>query len=142
MRLEVRILTPGSIFQNEEADELILITSTGQIGILSGHAPLITALDIGSILVRKQSNWNSLALIGGFALVQQNKVTILVNEAVSSSEVDKNEAEKTLSDTTNRLNQASSEKEKVEATLAFKRARARYQIVRMKKLSKYSIDRL
>lgn len=134
MRLEVRILTPGSIFQNEEADELILTTSTGQIGILNGHAPLITALDIGSMLIRQQSNWNSLALMGGFALVQQNKVTILVNEAVSASEVDKNEAEKTLRDTTNRLNQATSEKEKVEATLAFKRARARYQTVNMKKL--------
>ena len=136
MRLEVRILTPGRIFQNEEADELILSTSTGQIGILNGHAPLITALDIGSILIRLQSNWSSLALIGGFALVQENKVTILVNEAVSSSEVDKKEAEKTLREITTRLNQSVSEKEKVEATLAFKRARARYQIVSMRKLLK------
>lgn len=134
MRLEVRILTPGSIFQNEEADELIITTSTGQMGILSGHAPLITALDIGAILIRQQSNWTSLALIGGFALVQNNKVTILVNAAVSASEVDTSEAEKTLRDITNRLNQATSEKEKVEATLAFKRARARYQIVNIRKL--------
>jgi ATP synthase F1 epsilon subunit len=135
MRLQVSILTPDRIFQNEEVEELILPTSTGQVGILNGHAPLITALDIGPIMLCKKSNWTALALIGGFALVQQNQVTILVNEAVAASAIDRKEAEKALEETINRLNQASREKEKVEATFAFKRARARYQIVQWKKLS-------
>jgi ATP synthase F1 epsilon subunit len=135
MRLQVCILTPDRIFRNEEAEELILPTSTGQIGILNGHAPLITALDIGPIILSQKSNWTSLALIGGFALVQQNQVTILVNEAVAASSVERKEAEKALEEAINRLNQVTGEKEKVEATFAFKRARARYQIVQWKKLS-------
>jgi ATP synthase F1 epsilon subunit len=130
MRIQVCILTPDCIFRNEEVDELILPTSTGQIGVLPDHAPLITALDIGPILFRRQSTWNALALIGGFSLVQDNQVTILVNEAVSVSSVDENEAEKMLEEATNRLSQVSGEKEKVEAAFAFKRARARYQIVK------------
>jgi len=89
MVLQVAILTPDRIFKNEEAEELILPTSTGQIGVLLGHAPLITALDIGPILFRQGTNWVSLALIGGFALVQENQVTILVNEVVTPEQVDK-----------------------------------------------------
>jgi F-type H+-transporting ATPase subunit epsilon len=133
MRLQVVILTPDRIFKNEEAEELVLPTSTGQIGVLIGHAPLITALDIGPILLRQRAGWVALALIGGFALVQENQVTILVNEVVISSSVDIKEAEQTLKESMERLQQVEGRKEKVEATFSFKRARARYQIVTWKK---------
>jgi ATP synthase F1 epsilon subunit len=132
MRLQICILTPDRIFRDSEAEELVLPTITGQIGVLKGHAPLITALDIGPIMIRQQTDWTALALIGGFALVEENQVTILVNEAVSASSVDKNEAEKDLEKATTYMSQITGEKEKVEATLSFKRARARYQIVQWK----------
>ena len=134
MRLQVCILTPDFIFQKEETDELILPTSTGQIGVLRGHASLITALDIGLMISRYQSVWKTLALIGGFALVQKNQVTILVNEAVTAFSIDEKEAKKTLDDSYNRLRQVVEEKRKVEAIFAYKRARVRYQIVQWKKL--------
>jgi ATP synthase F1 epsilon subunit len=102
------------------------------MGVLRGHAPLITALDIGPIIIRRQSGWTALALMGGFALVKENNLTILVNEAESSSSIDSRKAEKDLEEATNRLNQVTGEKEKVEATLCFKRAQARYQITRVK----------
>jgi small subunit ribosomal protein S4 len=134
MRLQVCILTPDCIFQEKTADEVILPTRTGQIGVLNGHAPLITALDIGLIIFRQESNWNALALIGGFALVQGNKLTILVNEAVDALTVEENESRKALEEASNRINQVVEEKRKVEAT-PFKRARARYQLTQLKKLS-------
>jgi len=135
MRLQVCILTPDRIFQNKEAEEIILPTSTGQIGVLNGHAPLITALDIGPIMFCQESKWTALALIGGFALIQNNQVTILVNEVVAASTIERKDAEKALEEAINRLDQVTGEKAKVEATFAFKRARARYQIVQWKKLS-------
>jgi len=134
MRIQVRILTPDCVFQKEEIDELILPTSTGQIGILRNHASLITALDIGLIISRNQSEWKTIALIGGFALVKENQVTILVNEAVTATSVDEREVTKTLDETSNRLNQVVEEKRKVEAVFAYKRARVRYQILQWKKL--------
>jgi ATP synthase F1 epsilon subunit len=104
---------------------------------INNHAPLITALDIGPIILRKQSKWTALALIGGFALVKDNQITILVNEAVDASSIDDKQAEKDLERATDRLNQANGEKEKIEAAFAFKRARTRYQIVQWKdRLSK------
>ena len=133
MRLQVCIVTPDCIFQNETADELILPTNTGQIGVLRGHAPVITVLDIGSIIVRQESKWTALALIGGFALVESDKVTILVNEAVAASSLEQKEVEMTLETATKRLNDAVSKKEKAEIIFAFKRARARYQLIQWKK---------
>lgn len=134
MRLQVRILTPDRVLEKEETEELLLPTSTGQIGVLRNHAPLITALDIGLIIFRQQSNWNALALIGGFALVQKNQVTILVNEAVTKSSVEERESIEALEKANDRLTQVVEEKDKVEAAFAFKRARVRYQLVQWKKL--------
>jgi len=132
MRLQVCIVTPDCIFQNEEADELILPTNTGRIGVLRGHAPLITVLDIGLITLRRSSTWTALALIGGFALVDSNTITILVNEAISTSSIKPKEAEQELEQATRCLNEAASKKEKVEITFSFKRARARYQLTQWK----------
>jgi F-type H+-transporting ATPase subunit epsilon len=135
MRLQVCILTPDRVFRNKAIEELILPTTTGQVGILNNHAPLVTSLDIGVIILRNRSNSIALALIGGFALVQDNQVTIIVNEAVRTSSVEPSEAEKTLEEATNRLNECEDEKTKVEATLNFKRARALYQIATWEKSS-------
>jgi ATP synthase F1 epsilon subunit len=132
MSLQVCIMTPARVFWNESAEELILPTNTGQMGVLSNHAPLITALDIGALMIRTKQDWRAVALMGGFALVKNNQVTILVNEAEAGSSIDPREAEKSFEDAKMRLEQAQGEKEKVEATFAFKRARARYQIVQSK----------
>ena len=130
MSLQVCIMTPDRIFWNDSAEEIILPTNTGQMGVLSNHAPLITALDIGVMLIRAKNDWTSVALMGGFALVKQNKVTVLVNEAESAKNIDAQEAENTFLSAKNKLEQAEGQKQKVEANFAFKRARARYQVVK------------
>jgi len=129
MSLKIQIMTPDKIFLKEEAEELILPTNTGQIGILKNHAPLITALDIGVMVMRSQSKWIFIALMGGFALVKKNQVTILVNEAESAETIDIENIEKSFIIAKEKLEQAKSQKEKVEANLSFKRERARYQVV-------------
>jgi F-type H+-transporting ATPase subunit epsilon len=68
--------------------------------------------------------------MGGFALVKQNQVTILVNEAESSKTISAEQAEKCISRGKNRLETADGEKQRVEATFQFKRARACYQVVK------------
>lgn len=127
MSLQVCIMAPDRIFWNEEATELILPTNTGQMGVLKNHTPLITGLDIGVMLVRSGTEWVSMALMGGFALVKDNKVTILVNEAELGSDIDSEEAEAQFNAAKATLESAAGRKEKIEANLAFKRARARYQ---------------
>jgi len=123
-------MTPDRIFWNDQAEEIILPTNTGQMGVLSNHAPLITALDIGVMLIRTKKNWVSLALMGGFALVKQNQITVLVNEAESSETIEAEQAESAFNESKIQLDQANGQKQKVEANFVFKRARARYQVVK------------
>ena len=130
MSLQVCIMTPDRIFWNDQAEEIILPTNTGQMGVLTNHAPLITALDIGVMLIRTQNDWTSIALMGGFALVKQNQITVLVNEAESVKTIDPQEAENDFLNSKNKLEQAEGQKQKVEANFSFKRARARYQVVK------------
>lgn len=130
MSLQVCIMTPDNIFWDEEAEEIILPTNTGQMGVLTKHAPLITALDIGVMSIRQENSWNSFALMNGFASIQNNKVTILVNSAESKKTIDNNQAEKEFLEAQERVNKAVDEKEKVEAILAFKRARARFLVIK------------
>jgi F-type H+-transporting ATPase subunit epsilon len=130
MSLQVCIMTPDQIFWNEQAEEIILPTNTGQMGVLSNHAPLITALDIGVTLIRSKTEWIPVALMGGFALVKDNQITILVNEADSAAEIKSEDAESAFEAAKAKLEAASDEKQRVEATFQFKRARARYQVVK------------
>jgi F-type H+-transporting ATPase subunit epsilon len=130
MTLQVCIMTPDRIFWNEQAEEIILPTNTGQMGVLTNHAPLITALDVGVTLIRSKNEWIPVALMGGFALVKQNQVTILVNEAESADTIKPEQAETAFEEAKARLEQAADEKQRVEATFGFKRARARYQVVK------------
>ena len=130
MGLQICIMTPERVFFNEKADEIILPTNTGQMGVLANHAPLISALDIGIMLIRTQNTWNSIALMGGFVLVQKNQVTVLVNEAESAKTLNKEQVELAFNEAKNQFEKAEGTKQKVEANFAFKRARARYQLVK------------
>lgn len=130
MALQVCIMTPDRIFWNEQAEEIILPTNTGQMGVLVSHAPLITALDIGVMLIRSKNNWTPVALMGGFALIKKNQLTVLVNEAESAKDMSESEAESAFTSAQTQLLEAKGQKQKVEAKFAFKRARARYQVVK------------
>lgn len=130
MSLQVCIMTPDQIFWDHQAEEIILPTNTGQMGVLENHAPLITALDIGVMLIRTKKDWVSLALMGGFALVKQNQITVLVNEAESSETIEADQAQNAFTTAKDQLDQAQGQKQKVEANFIFKRARARYQVVK------------
>ena len=79
MSLNVRVITPDRIVWDANAEELILPSSTGQLGILTDHAPLLTALDIGVMRLKTGGNWISFVLMEGFAEVEDNKITILCN---------------------------------------------------------------
>ena len=126
-------MAPDRVFWNATANEIILPTNTGQMGILTNHTPLITGLDIGVMLVREENSkneWISMALMGGFALVQENTVTILVNDAELATSINPDEAEKSFIDAQLAFEKAESRKEKIETSLIFKRARARLQLVK------------
>lgn len=130
MVLQVSVMTPDGIFWDNKAEEVILPTNTVQMGVLANHAPLITALDVGVTLIRTDKKWTPLAVMGGFALVKQNQITILVNGAESADTLQSEKVEASFEEAKNQLENAESEKQRVDALFQFKRARARYQVIK------------
>ena len=88
MTLNLRVLAPDQNVYDGTADEVILPSTTGQLGVLTGHVSMLTALDNGVLRLRDGKDWQSIALMGGFAEVEANDVTVLVNAAELGSEID------------------------------------------------------
>ena len=129
MSLNVRVITPDKVVWDAMAEELILPSSTGQIGVLTDHAPLLTALDIGVMKLKSDAGWTSIVLMEGFAEVEDNKVTILCNGAEEGSSIDLKTAQEELEKLTLVVNEATTKKEKIEATIELRKAKARLQAV-------------
>nr|YP_009994031.1 ATP synthase CF1 epsilon subunit [Corydalis inopinata]QNO35806.1 ATP synthase CF1 epsilon subunit [Corydalis inopinata] len=127
MTFHLCVLTPNQIVWDAEAKEIILSTNSGQIGVLPNHAPIATALDIGILKIRLNDQWVKIALMGGFARIGNNEITILVNDAEKDSDIDPQEAQQTLEITEANLSRAEGKRQTIEANLAVRRARTRVE---------------
>ena len=131
MGLNIRVIAPDRIVLNETAEEIILPSSTGQLGILENHAPLLTALDIGVMRFRVVDKWVPVVIVGGFAEIELNRVTILANSVEELESIDAKTAETDLTACLDTFNAAVTAKEKIDATQELRKARARFQAVTM-----------
>jgi len=130
MSLTLRVLAPDQSVFDGSADEVILPSTTGQLGILPGHVSLLAALDVGVLRVRTNNDWQSIALMGGFAEVESDDVSVLVNAAELGNTIDSGSAEAELEKAkaeVSRLEGQSASPEKVKAQQSYNRARARLQ---------------
>ena len=78
--MNIRVLTPDRVICSTTADEVVLPGLTGQVGVLDGHASLITALDTGLLRIKLDNKWTPIILCGGLAEIDRNRVTVLVND--------------------------------------------------------------
>ena len=133
MSLTLRVLAPDQSVFDDTADEIILPSTTGLLGVLPGHISMVTAIDFGVLRVLKNGNWDSIALTGGFAEVESNEVTVLVNKAEMGKNIDSVKAEAELEQAKNQLSQAEGKKnttEKIKAQDTVNKAKAWFQASR------------
>ena len=130
MSLTLRVLAPDQSVFDGIADEVILPSTTGQVGILPGHVTMLAALDTGVMRLRDGNGWSTIALMGGFAEVEADEVTVLVNAAELGSSINASTAEAEFEAAQKAAasfeGQATSP-EKLKAAEALDRARARFQ---------------
>lgn len=86
MRLE--IVTPEAKTYSEDVDMVTIPGSEGELGILPMHAPLMTQLKPGELKIKRGGEETLLATGGGFAEVTGDRVSILTDMAVQSSDID------------------------------------------------------
>ena len=132
MTLTVRVVSPDKTVWDATAEEVVLPSTTGQLGVLTGHAPLLTALDTAVMRGRpagQNQDWVAIALMGGFAEVENDQVTILVNGAERGDTINLEAARTAYTQAEARVNQSqnATRQEQIQANQALKRARARFQ---------------
>ena len=127
MVMSIRVLTPDRVICSTKAEEVILPGLTGQVGILEGHATLITALDTGLLRIKLAEKWTPIILSGGLAEIDSNQVTVLVNDVEELSSIELNEATKALEKATSAIESAETSKSRLDASIELKKATARLE---------------
>ncbi|MBI2621719.1 MAG: ATP synthase F1 subunit epsilon [Candidatus Levybacteria bacterium] len=88
MKLALTILTPQAQIYSGEADEIIVPTITGEIGILPNHVSLLTQILPGELRVKNAGKTSSFAIMGGYLEVANNQVNVLGDYAIRAEDIE------------------------------------------------------
>jgi F-type H+-transporting ATPase subunit epsilon len=91
---QLEIVTPTRLLVKEQSEEAQIPGLSGYLGILPGHAPLITELAVGAITYKTSGATHTLSVAWGFAEVLPDRVTILAEAAEHPQEIDVERAHK------------------------------------------------
>jgi F-type H+-transporting ATPase subunit epsilon len=131
MPIEVEVVTQERrIFHETEADIVIIPAAEGEMGVLPHHAPVLTTLGFGELIVRKGRAEERFAIYGGVVDVRPDKVVVLADLAESSFEIDLEGAEAARQRAAQMMTQGVPPEINREATLALRRAELAMRIQR------------
>ena len=125
---QLEIVTPEKKVVETTAEEVQIPGKNGYLGILPGHAPLITELSVGEITFRENSIEQRLAVAWGFAEILPNKVTILAETAERPSEINVERARQAKERAEQRLTSGDTAVDVDRALDALHRAQARLDV--------------
>ena len=125
---QLEIVTPEKMVVRDNAEEAQIPATTGYIGVLPGHAPLITELGAGEISYRSGGQVHRFATAWGFAEILPDKVTVLAETVEPAGEIDVARAKQDLTQAEEALKQAQSEEEVSEDIGRVRRAEARIEV--------------
>lgn len=127
---ELVIVTPVRQLIRTRAVEVTLPGANGYLGILPGHAPLMTELGIGELTYRSKEQPEPVSIIRGFAEVLQDRVTVLAETAELAAEIDLERAEAAKARAEKRLASGDTNIDWDRVTVALQRALIRIQVAR------------
>jgi F-type H+-transporting ATPase subunit epsilon len=87
-KIELQVVTPERHILSEDVDLLEMPGKDGYLGILPGHAPLITELGVGILTYHKGSETRYLTVMYGFAEVLPDRVIVLAEVSERAEEID------------------------------------------------------
>ncbi len=131
MRLEV--ITAERRVYSDDVEVLVAPGIDGELGILPHHAPLMTALQPGEIMIRKDNEETFLAVSGGFLEVMGNQVTILADACERSDEIDEEQARIAMQEAQDRLASRTEDLDLEAAAAAVRRAGTRLMVARRRR---------
>ena len=87
-KLELQVVTPQRQTVREDVDEVQVPARGGYLGVLPGHAPLLSELQVGELSYRQGSEWHYLTVFWGFVEVLPDRVVVLAETAERAEEID------------------------------------------------------
>jgi F-type H+-transporting ATPase subunit epsilon len=96
MPLTLEIVTPDARVYSDTIDSVVIPTVEGEVGILPGHIPLLTQIEHGELRVTKGTETLFLAISGGFAEIEADRVHVLAENAISEEKIDEKAVEEAL----------------------------------------------
>lgn len=128
-RVRFELAMPNRLVVSEDVDEVVAPGLQGYFGVLPGHVPFLTSLQSGEVAYRIGRTEQYLAVSGGFAEVQGDRVTILAERAERPEEIDRERALRARQRAERRLQGKTQEEiDYTRALTAFSRALARLQV--------------
>ena len=129
---QLEIVTPAKLLVKDAAEEAQIPGLSGYLGILPGHAPLITELAVGVITYKANGAAHTLSVAWGFAEVLPDKVTILAEAAEQPQEIDVERAQKAKDRAAERLKSNDPQVDYARAEDALQRAETRLNVAKEK----------
>jgi F-type H+-transporting ATPase subunit epsilon len=96
MPLTLEIVTPAAKVYSDTVDSVVVPTVEGEIGVLPGHIPLLTQVEHGELRVTKGNTTSWLAVGGGFAQIDGDRVRVLAEHAITEEKIDEHAVEAAL----------------------------------------------
>lgn len=131
MRLE--IITAEGIVYSDDVEVLLAPGTEGDLGILPHHAALMTMLQPGELMVRKDGEETFLAVTGGFLEVMENRISILADAAERSEDIDEERAQAAIKQAEERIAMRSADVDLEQALTQLRRATVRLSVARRRR---------
>ena len=133
MPMQLQIITAEREVFSGEVDAMVAPGIAGQLGILPNHAPLMTVLQPGELMVRAGGEESYLALSGGYIEVLGNQVIILADAAEDVDEIDEARAQEAIERAQQRIANRTSDIELEQAVQSLRRAQVRVTVARRRR---------
>ncbi len=133
MPMQLQIITAEREVFSGEVDAMVAPGIAGQLGILPNHAPLMTILQPGELMVRAGGEESYLALSGGYIEVLGNQVIILADAAEDVDEIDEARAQEAMERAQERIANRTSDVELEQAIASLRRAQVRVTVARRRR---------
>ncbi len=131
-KISLKIVSPSKIVLDKEVEMVVMRTVTGDLGVLKGHENLSTILDLGIMKVIDGDKEEYISMLGGFAEVTKEGVSILTDCAELAEDIDIARAEESKQRAEQRIANKNSDIDVLRAELALRRSVVRIETAKHK----------
>ena len=134
MKLKIKVAIPGKIIWEDEIIEAVIQTTTGKIGILPNHAPLVAAIETSVLTLKNTDNKTTLLVISdGYVSLEKNSIFIATDRCILEDKIDPKKLEQDYKIALEKYNTAEKLGKKYIANKTLKRINACYEVLNYKK---------